>query len=429
MKKVLIISYYFPPMGMGGVQRALKFAKYLPSFGWQPIILTVKDVDYFAKDYTLLDELPSDVKIIRTGSLDPLRLSYLLKRITRKTKESQGETYTPLKAKILSWFFFPDNKIGWFPFALVKGINICKKEKVDLILSTSPPPSCHLIGYVLKRLCGKPWVADFRDLWFGPQYEFFPTPLHTAARKIIEKTISKNADAIVTVNHKITEYIQGYSPKTIETIFNGYDREDFNFEIKKPTDRFTILHFGTFGPGLNPEPFFKALSNLIRKKLINSNNIKFIKTGQTIGLNLQSLLDKYNLKDITQTLGYVSSHKGALQILAQADLLLLITSLSPQSKYVTPGKVYEYLAANRPILAIVPEDSSAAQIIQFTQTGKVISPDRIEEIEKAILDYYQNYLEKRSGLKPNRAEINKFERKYLTSKLATLFDRTIQLSC
>ena len=173
MKRVLIISYNFPPMGMGGVQRATKFAKYLPSFGWEPIILTVKDVDYFAKDYTLLKELSSDTKVIRTGSFDPLRLSYLLKSIMKKNKKSRGETYTPLKAKILSWLFFPDNKIGWIPFALSKGLKICKNEKIDLIFSTSPPPSLHLIGYFLKKLTGKVWLADFRDEWIGYQYQFF----------------------------------------------------------------------------------------------------------------------------------------------------------------------------------------------------------------------------------------------------------------
>lgn len=425
-KKVLIIAYYFPPMGMGGVQRALKFAKYLPFFGWQPIILTVRDVDYFAKDYTLLEELSIDTKIIRTGSLDPLRISCLLK----KGETLEGKTYTPRKSQAQSWMFFPDNKVGWVPFALSKAIPLIKKENVEIIFSTSPPPTSHLLGYLLKKVTKKPWVADFRDPWIGFQYESFPTFVHRKLKHGLEKLITKNADAIITINSKLSQKLRQLAPpaKRIETITNGYDQEDFESVPARADNIFTILHSGTFSPDHNPLPFFVALSNLLEKKMINPEKLKVLHCGLSLGIDLEKIVEQYELKRVFFSLGYLP-HSQTIQKLKEADLLLLTTAPHPQAEFATTGKLFEYLAAQKPILAIVPEDSSAAQIIRSTGGGTVVDPQEKDKIGEAILSYYNKYYQNKINYQIDQTMLSQFERKHLTSKLATLFDEVLQRTC
>jgi len=423
VKKVLIIAYYFPPMGMGGVQRAFKFAKYLPSFGWQPIVLTVKEVNYFAKDHTLLEELPSDTKIIRTGSLDPLRVSHLL----RKGKSLKGETYTTKKARFQSWMFFPDNKIGWIPFALSKGLKICKREKIDLIFSTSPPPSAHLAGYLLKKLTGKAWVADFRDLWIGFQYENYPTFLHRKLKENLEKSIIVNADAIITVSPGMSQRIRQFNlqAKKVQTITNGFDQEDFKTDYVKTENVFTILHSGTFSLDHNPIPFLIALENLLKRNAIDSEKIKFVHCGLSLGIDLEKLIEKRRLRRIFFPLGYLS-HSQTIKQLKGADLLLLTTASHPQAEFATTGKLFEYLAAKKPILAIVPKESFAARIVQLTESGTVIAPQEIGKIEEVILSHYRRYYENKIDFQTDEEAISQFERKHLASKLVSLFNQVLK---
>jgi glycosyltransferase involved in cell wall biosynthesis len=413
-------------MGMGGVQRALKFAKYLPFFGWQPIVLTVKEVNYFAKDCTLLEELPSDTKIIRTGSLDPLRLSYLL----NKNKSFKGETYTTKKAQIQSWIFFPDNKIGWIPFALSKGLKICKQEKVDLIFSTSPPPTAHLAGYLLKKLTGKPWVADFRDEWIGYSYQLLPTALHRRIKQSTMRMIIKNCDSIITVNQQIAELIKKeiFDPKIIEVIPNGFDQSDFKMEVPRKTEKFTITYAGTFSLDNDPRPFFEALSNLFVKNKISPNEMKLVIVGFPLGIDLNGLIAKYKLQECAENFGYLS-HPEAIQKLVESDVLLFVVSDHPESKIFTPGKLFEYLATQKPILAILPRHNPAAEIINSIGAGEIIEPHQIEQIENKILYIYGRYRESKQEFKYNFQEISQFERKHLTSKLATLFERITQKLC
>ena len=423
MKKVLIISYYFPPMGMGGVQRALKFAKYLPSFGWQPIVLTVKDVDYFAKDYTLLEELSIDAKIIRTGSFDPLRLSYLLK----KGKSFESKAYTPKKAQAQSWIFFPDNKIGWLPFALASGLNLCKKEKIDLIFSTSPPPSAHLVGYLLKKLTGKAWLADFRDEWTGYHYQLLPTSLHRSMKEIMMGRIARNCNGIITVNQKIADLIRKKlsEPKLLEVIPNGFDQSDFKMGNFKKTEKFTIVHLGTFSLDNAPQPFFEALSNLLNQGKIDPDKLKLVIVGVPLGIDLDKLITKYKLQKCIDNLGYLP-HLQAVQKLIESDLLLLTISDAPESKFITTGKLFEYLAAKKPILAIASRNGAAAEVINSTGAGEIIEPKEIEKIENKIIHFYQKYQKGEQEFNPDLEKISQFERKYLTSRLVSIFETILK---
>jgi glycosyltransferase involved in cell wall biosynthesis len=435
-KKVLIIAYYFPPLGMGGVQRVSKFVKYLPSFGWQPVVLTVKEIDYFSRDDSLLQELPADLKIHRTGSFDPLRVIYLFKNLFRRAKQTSDPKRVALRnsrtsfisvlMSFLGLFLFPDNKIGWFPFALIKGIKICRKEKIDLLFSTSPPLTCHLVGFFLKKLTGISWVADYRDSYFNNQEVRNPASMKNSLLKNLQRLFLKAADAVISVNQTIAQELKGIHPQAekTEVITNGYDIEDFEVNVRKTKDIFKIIYFGTFSPDCPAEPFLKALSNLLQQDKITREKIRFIHVGISIRMNIEKKIEEYDLKKVVELKGYLS-HKEGIKELIESDIALLTVSLS--SPVISTGKIYEYFGARKPVLAIVPQNGEAAKLIKYVNAGRVVSPENIQEIEESILSCYQEFQAGRIFFKVNPDMTGKFERKYLTSRLVCLFDDILEL--
>jgi hypothetical protein len=443
-KKILIISYYFPPLGMGGVQRVSKFVKYLPSFNWEPVVLTVKDIEYFSQDSSLLDELPAGVKIYRAGSFDPLRLIFVLKRIFRREKGGPNPAYSGTSRvalrvqknkkgkwisssllKLINLFSFPDNKMGWFPFALIKGFRLCKKEKIDLLFSTSPPSTCHLTGFFLKKITGIKWVADYRDPYLTSEDVKTCSPLKKFLIKSLQKLFLKKADGVIAVNQTITSGLKEISTgiKNIQMITNGYDQTDFDFKVEKNKDVFQIIYFGTFSPDCPAEPFLKALHNLLQQNRIPKEKIEFTHVGLSMGIDVEKSVEEYELKEIAELKGYLP-HKEGVRELLKANLTLL--SVAESAPVITTGKTFEYLGAKIPILAIVSSEGEAGKLIQSLGVGKVISPGNISEIEDAVLTFYQEFESGKSYLKTYPEEVKKYERKYLTSKLARLLDEVVK---
>jgi glycosyltransferase involved in cell wall biosynthesis len=424
-KKVLIIAYYFPPLGMGGVQRATKFAKYLPLFGWKPFVLTVKDVEYLAKDPSLLEELPPEVKIVRTGSFDPLRISLILKSFFKKRerKDESVKKNRVGRSKLSSWLFFPDNKIGWIPFALLAGLKLVREEKIDLIFTTSPPPSLHLVGYFLKLLTGKPWVADFRDPWIGYKFEIYPTPLHLFLKNQLVRLIIKNADRIISVNSSITKKMaeQSSGIKKIETINQGYDEQDFETNVSRKSELFTIGYLGTFSPDCDPEPFLSGLKSLLDERKVPKEKIKFIHIGLGMGIDLEHMIKKYDLSGVVERKGYLP-HKEALAHLQNASLLLLTTSQTPGAEMISTSKLFEYIPLKKPILAIVPPEGAAAQVVSSLNLGKVVSIADLVAIKQELLSFFSDWEKGSLSLNVDEEKVKMFTRKFLTSRLASLFD-------
>jgi glycosyltransferase involved in cell wall biosynthesis len=421
-KKVLIISYYFPPLGMGGVQRVTKFVKYLPAFGWKPYVLTVKDVEYIAKDRSLLNDLTDQARITRTGSFDPLRIQFLLKNIFGSRVEEVARESLK-KSGLLSWLFFPDNKVGWIPFALRKGLSICRREKIDLIFSTSPPPSAHLVALLIKRAAKIPWVADFRDPWIGYKLEKHPTSLHLHLKESLEKRIIINADKVVAANPVIKGELEKTNPReeNFYLIDQGYDEEDFeNFRSATP-EKFTIGYLGTFSPDCNPEPFFCALGDSISENLLPKEKIRLLHIGGSLHLNMKKLAQKYGLQEILEARGYIS-HKEALNHMGSASALLLVTSDDPR---VFPAKVFEYLRLGKPILGMVPQDSEMAKLLREMKAQAIVPPENGEGIKQAILASFKDFERKEKSYPLEEKILKRFERKELTSRLVSLFDEVI----
>ncbi len=429
MKKVLVISYYFPPVGGAGVQRVSKFVKYLPQLDWEPMVLTVKNIQYPVRDISLLEEIPKDTKIFRSGSLDPLRAIYLLKRPFRRKKNYSGDfkKTSPFKAKLSKFIFFPDNKIGWLFLAVIKGLNIAKKNKIDLIFSTSPPPTSHLVGLFLKKFLKVPLVVDFRDSWETSLEEKAPTFLHRWVQKKLERKILDNAASVVTVNEQIQTLLQNRYPKVLSTavITNGYDEEDFNnFREEKP-ENFTIVYLGTFNRINDPISFFQALSELSQEITEFKNQVKFIHVGMALDFNLRELIQKNGLENMIELKGYLN-HRESLKYLASASALLLITTDSPGAEVLTTGKIFEYFRSGRPILGILPPSGEAASLIKETKAGVIVSPKNISGIKQILKDYFRKWANGELKVELDQEKLKQFERRNLTDKLAEVFNRVAQ---
>ncbi len=412
-------------MGMGGVQRVFKFAKYLPLFGWKPLVLTVKDVEYPAKDTSLLQELPSEVEIVRTGSFDPLRILFTWRHLFGKGKQKGDSVHQSMssRSKLSSWFDLPDSKVGWFPFALFRALKLYRKEKFDLIFSSSPPPSLHLTGYLLKLITGTPWIADFRDPWIGYRLEIPPTPLHLFFKNKLKSFIIRKADKVIVANPVIKDELHGIYPEVnkVYLVDQGYDEEDFETDPGYASEIFTLGYFGTFSPDCDPEPVFIALGELIGGNKIPKEKIRFAHYGLSMGIDLNALIEKYQLKGVVQSRGYLS-HRESLNEMKKVSLSLLVTSDDP---LIFPAKVFEYLRLRKSILGIVPPESQIAGLLTKTNSGKVVSPADKDGIKNELLTYFTDFVRGKPGTVMNNIAFNRYERKSLTKKLASFFDQSL----
>lgn len=437
MKKVLIIAYYFPPSGGAGVQRILRFIKYLPQLGWQPVVLTVKDGYYPTKDCTLLDKIPHKFKIYRTFIPEPYQL--YRKFISRNQDEAIDLSSLAISVGrkvnfreriaffIRSWLFIPDSRVGWLPFAILSGLKIVKREKIDLIFSSAPPNTVHLIAYALKKLTGKKWVADFRDPWFKylalKRYFNIPKKIDNEMCKLVVK----NSDYQVWVCEGVKKEIQAHcgehllSQNTI--IYNGFDEKDFDHIALKENDKFTISYIGSLYIRYDFNSFIEAIEQICKDNHEFKEKLRLVFCG-AVDEVVENRFRKTTFRDCLQFLGY-QSHSNTLEIMAYSTLLLLYIIDTERGKNIPTSKLYEYLGVKKPILALAPEDSEAAMIINKTKAGVIVPPNDPQRIKMTIIDLYKKWkkgLLKKLDLDAN--EVEKFEIKNLTKRLVHSFDET-----
>ena len=439
MKKVLVISYFFPPLGGVGVQRTLKFVKYLLQMGWKPIVLSVKNPDYHLFDPNLLKEIPKEVEVIRTYSLEPTRLFKFCRTccdqirsiLKGKRKKKRGSDFSQslkpsLFARINSFLFIPDNKVGWLPFTLWSLFHQLRKNKLDMIYSTSPPVTSHLVGFVAKLLLRKPWVIDLRDLWSLNPYIKPATRFHLRITKLLEKKVFMFADKTITVSDvwrmDLAESHPNLNLEKFEVITNGYDQEDFSFEVKNENKRFSIGHVGTLYAGQTPFYFLHALDKLKKDNPDLGKKIAVTFVGEIDRNNkkiLEELIQKFHLQDMVIRKEAVP-HREAIDYMLRFDLLLLI--IGKENKGCLTGKLYEYLATQKPILALA-KNGPARDVIQETQSGVAVDPEDIVRIKDAILNFYVSYQKGNDKIQSKIDLVTRFERKALTKQLADIFDK------
>ena len=429
MKTVLMIAYWFPPAGGTEVHRTVKFAKYLPHFGWNPIVLTVqKENEYLETgDTSFLNELPKSLKIYRSNIVE---LYDLYRILGGRKKQGSGDldlvqskntdTLIHRVARITHSLVVPDAQIGWYPFAMGESMKIFGRNHIDVIYSTSPQETAHLIAKSLAQKYKKPWVADFRDPWmrtpFVPQKPFLLGKLNALLEKNVLEKATKIIAAWPNILNDMKERYEDFDIKKTVVITNGFDEQDFLDIIPKTFHKFTIIYTGRLHAKRSSESLLRAIDLLLNKKPKLRNDIQIIFIGRP-DPSTNRLLEEMSLSDIVAIIPNVS-HSESLSYLLGADVLFLNTI----QNYV-PGKVFEYLRSKNPILALVPKDTMVAKIVSSTKSGVVIDPTNTEEIKNAIFEMYEKY--KRGTLKLDREDdsvIYQYERKEVTRKLAEVFN-------
>jgi len=426
MKKVLIITYYWPPAGGAGVQRALKFAKYLPEFGWEPVILTVENPDSPVDDTSLLNDIPKGIKVYKTKSLEPFEL---YKKFIGKKSDSKipndvllNKKNLSLKDRLAQWIrlnlFIPDAKIGWKKYAVKKGLEIIKTEKIDLIFTTSPPQTVALIGKKLSKLSGVKWIADFRDPWMEIVYyqNVNRTKLTKVVDSSLEKKVMNNADAITTISHDIADFIRGKAKdQNVVVIPNGFDETDFeSIELTK-NDKFTISYTGSMSKDRVPYPFINALKRLIYSDGIINIQMKF--AGRFCH-EFYNLIEKENLSKHFIIQNFIP-HNESTKILQSADALLLVIDNVPNNIGFLTGKLFEYMGCRKAIFAVGPIDGDANAIIKETDCGTMVNYNDDEEAYKSLKMMYDNWENDRSNYK---FDVENFSRRNLTRELTIVFE-------
>ena len=435
MKRVLIISYYWPPTGGSGVQRWVKFARYLPSEGWQPVIYTPENPEQLAVDTSLEAEVPAEAEVIKTHITEPYEL--YRKFLHKSGHSKEAVEVNPVNAQKKSLFqkaamwvrgnlFRPDPRCLWIRPSVRFLKKYLEEHPVDLIISTGPPQSMHMIGLRLAEETGLPWIADFRDPWTKIFY-FKHLQMTRATERWhekMEKKVLDKADAVVAVSPLVQKEFQAMTHTPVELITNGFDECDFPAGICEeafggPSQEFTVTHTGLFAADGNPSVLWEVLSEKCRKDEQFRKLLKIKLIGKTDEQIIRSVHDA-GLKDNLVDMGYLP-HSAAIDEQRRASLLILPLRKEPEYKAVLPGKLFEYIASGRPVLGTGQKDGAMSMIMDDTGTGVVLEWEDKAAMELFIDGCWERHI--KGELKASGADISRFTRRNLTRRMVELFER------
>ena len=422
-KKALIITYYWPPAGGPGVQRWLKFVKYLPEFNIDPVVFIPKNPNYPIIDESLALEVSEDVTIINHPINEPYKWAGFFSNKSSKTiskgiiSEEQEQSFIEkVMLYVRGNFFIPDARVGWVKPSVSFLLEYIKKEGIETIITTGPPHSVHLIGLQLKQKLDIKWLADFRDPWttIGYHKQLKLTSASKAKHKSFEKQVLNSSNQIIVTSFVTKQEFQNMTNKPIEVITNGYDDDaavDFIMDTK-----FTLSHIGSLLSKRNPEILWRVLNELISENDDFSKDFQLNFIGSISKKVLESIKN-FNLSNYINEVDYLS-HKEAIINQKKSQLLLLIEIDSEDTKCIIPGKLFEYMVSNRPIVAIGPKDSDVEKIIKETNTGHYFNYSDYESLKRIILEHYKAFQNK--TLQSHPIGLQKYHRKALTKSLANL---------
>ncbi|HDZ59093.1 MAG TPA: glycosyl transferase family 1, partial [Ignavibacteriales bacterium] len=415
MFKVLVIAYYFPPMGLSGVQRTLKFVKYMKNYNWEPTVFTTGNVGYFAHDESLYKELNElKIRVIRTIGNDPNTL--LSKYGTIKLpRESIRKTFN----KLSQTFFIPDNKTSWSKQVYKLASKLMNKETFDAIYVTIPPYSAFMTAAKLKNKFNVPLFVDYRDMWYDSYLAFYPTPVHKYLNKKYEYNSLKAADRVIVTNRKIKEkLINTYQFLTFDDIVilpHGFDPEDFEYIPAEPklNHKMRITYSGIFYAHNTAKYFLKAFKKLVYEKPEVAARIELHFVGY-LGKQNERLVRKLNLQEYVVDQGYLT-HSDAIGIIKSSDVLWMMLGKWKYSETIAPGKLYEYFGSQKPIIGCVP-DGVAKTALQDYEASFICPPDDIEKIKESIFEAYKLFIKKELPV-PDPEKLIQYRRDYLTEQL------------
>lgn len=431
MKKVLFITYYWPPAGGAPVNRILKFYSYLPEFGWEPVILTTDGGDFPFEDESLLQEVRNNTKVFRSKGFS---LHKIFSKVSPKSKKNfvpygfTDASKNSLMDNLSRWVkynFIPDTRYPWYFKTVRKAVKIIREENIDLIFSSSPPQTNHLIARSAARKTGIPWVADFRDPWTDVFWLLDNSLrwkwIHSLDKKIERKTIKK-MDAIITVGPSLVEILQRKTQKQIHQITNGYDDTYFAGLNYQKGETFRITYAGSLSKEQDPACFFNAMEILSAEKdFFEDSEIFFM--GNFPGY-LHELVKKSAYRNKTLFEPY-TFYTDSLSAIASSDLLLLIVPKTMDNKCILTSKLFDYIGARRPVLAFGPVDGDAAGVLSDAAAGKIFDYQDSTQAAAYILEQY--HIWKSAETEQNKtSETEKYTRRSLTKQLAEVFDKTLQ---
>lgn len=419
MRRVLVIAYYFPPMGLSGVQRVAGFVHHLPAYGWEPTVLTIEPAGYFAYDESLLTELrAAGIRIVRTRSLDPTRL-FKRRSIVALPRESARRCLTRLSEGV----FVPDNKIGWIPFAMGAGMRLLKEASFEAILSSAPPYTAHLIGAKLSRRMRLPLVVDFRDDWVGNPRHSYPTRLHRAIHVRQERRVLQQCSTAVTINDYIKRSIQARNPgaKT-QVIPHGHDIASSVRATAREDGGMQLLYTGVFYDVQTPDYFLKALRVFLDSCPEAEGRVEAVFAGLLPDASA-TLAESLGLTRIVRQMGYLP-HDQVLDLQRQADVLWMTIGTRPGSEGISTGKLSEYIGQRKPILALVP-DGTAKEALKRYQAAIFAPPEDHSAIATALANLYSCWS---AGTlpKPNEAYAQSLSSSKLTHHLTEVLNISVQ---
>lgn len=428
MPRVLLVTYYFPPSGGSGVQRMLKFTRYLRRHGWEPVVLTVEDGAYPEYDPTLMNDVPEGVEVRRTNSWNPFQ--WYARLMGKDSKNavvvgSLGKEESGFRERLARWvrgnIFVPDARVGWLPYAVRGGQKLLDDLSIQAIVSSGPPHSTHLVARTLSRRSGVPWIADFRDPWTDMDY-YNNLPMTRWAHRLnthLEQSVLDEAAHLTTVSNSWCQLFGRKTTTPITLIRNGFDTADFDgISPVETKGTFMISHVGTMYTTRNPEMLWQVLGQLKSNGELPRLRLRFIGRVEP---QVRETLQRYRLEKVTEYVSYVP-HDKALAYMQGSTLLLLTINESsgPEFEGYIPGKFYEYLASRRPILAVGSQRVEVTNLLRETQSGQMVDYGDQETLKKLIRTYYARWEAGQPLEVDAQKDLTPYTREHQTGQLAKL---------
>lgn len=445
MKKVLFVSYYYPPLGGVGAQRILRFIKYLPDYGWEPFVLTAEPSPFLPLDEIAVDILPEQ-RVVHAEVMEPLSFAAKLpffrgrKKIEEVPRDARGnlnlkalkEGFRELplsrRGKIRSWLFVPDDRIGWLPDGTRAGLGLMNRVSFDCLLSTSAPYSAHLLALRLAKRKRIPWLADFRDLWATNTFLHFPSRLHVFLNSLLEKLVINQADRVLTCTPLFREdFLLRYpalAPEKFSCITNGFDPADFPSPQPEPYPRFTISYVGDFYGPQTPIFFLLGLKAFFEKHPETSQELQVLFVGP-FEERVRPIVETLELQEVVRFLGFLP-HEHSVAVMRRSHVLLLVLGQKTGGEKIYPAKLFEYLAAKKPILALVPEGLTK-DLLKKSGVSFMVNPQSEDSIAIALERLFLAYKDGSLPKEVPPTDLALYDAKVLTSELSKLMEETIEM--
>ena len=430
MKRLLVLAYYVPPLGLSGVQRVTKLAQHLGAHGWACEIVAPTPGAYFARDETLLDDLnAAGVTVHRTRSLDPTRLA---RAASAPPAPGTASSHTPstvggrrhrLLAAATAWAFVPDNKLGWLPFALARAHRLLSAGRFDAVLASAPPYTGLVAGALAARRHGLPLVLDLRDDWLGNPRHVYPTRLHRRLHARLETWTFRQADAILTISEEMRSSVVSRHPALAGRVYvvpQGFDESDFAAPLPARTDdRFRVVYTGVFYDAQRPDVFLDGLARFRAARPEAQADARFV---GMVPEGFDALVARHGLSGVVTRVGYLP-HAAAVQEQRAADLLWMTVGRRPGAEGISTGKLFEYFGRCRPILGLVPDGTARAALVAYG-AAYLADPDDPQAVAKALALAYDDH-QRGTAPRPDEAFVRRHGRQALAGDVGRLLDSLV----